>query len=78
MKKTLLTGIAALFLATGVAHAQREPYSFFGPRGDTGYPPGYTGRLTMNPVYCAKIPAAVRADARGCAPIKQPRKKGTR
>ncbi len=46
MKKLLLSGIAALFLATGAAHAQREGGAFFGPfsRGDSSGASGSVGQ----------------------------------
>jgi len=46
VKKLLLSGIAALFLATGAAHAQREGGAFFGPfsRGDSSGASGSVGQ----------------------------------
>jgi hypothetical protein len=46
MKKLLLSGVAALFLATGTAHAQREGGAFFGPfsRGDSSGASGSVGQ----------------------------------
>ena len=46
MKRLLLTGIAALLLATGTAHAQREGGAFFGPfsHGDSSGASGYVGQ----------------------------------
>jgi hypothetical protein len=45
MIRNFLTSIAALFLATGTAHAQREGGAFFGPfsRGDSSGASGYVG-----------------------------------
>ena len=44
MKKLLLSGIAALFLATGAAHAQ----SGVGPSGFFGPGTGYVNRIPSN------------------------------
>jgi hypothetical protein len=51
MKKLLLTGVAALLLATGAAHAQQ----FIGGSGDYGRRHSYQGgsvRLTPSEVSC--------------------------
>jgi len=55
VQKLLLTSIAALLLATGVAHAQREGGAFFGPfshgdsSGGASVPVGQARPINVSP-----------------------------
>jgi len=74
---SFVLAIVAVTATTASAQSISPSLSFFAPAGS--HPatwPAY--QRPMTPAECAKIPREVRADARGCAPVKQLRKKATR
>jgi len=68
---SFVLAIVAVTATTASAQSISPSLSFFAPAGAHPYQP-------TAPIDCAKIPREVRADARGCAPVKQLRKKGRR
>jgi hypothetical protein len=60
MKKLFLTGIAALFLTTGTAHAQREGGNYMGEQsfGMIAAPPlrGRVAPLALMKLNCLRYP----------------------
>jgi len=62
---TTTTASAQLF-GGGLSQDPRNPSVYYNPYQPTA------------PINCAKIAPEVREYARGCAPVKQLRKKGTR